>query len=124
MELGNIIFGNSRGEFPITARKEFENVFIPFLEKIGVGDRGYDKPHIDETYATFDNEIFTIRPYYWGDKDEICELPNFVYKPTGLEINWYKYPLRDSYMSQDLTLEQLSEILDKCLQSVEVNNES
>ena len=115
MELGNAIFGNSRGEYEVP-RKEFEDILIPFMEEIGVGTRGYDGDY-DETNATFNNEVFTIRPYYWGD-DEIAELPNFVYKPTNFQIQWYKYPLRDSYMNQDINVEQFKEIIKNCKKSL------
>ena len=116
MELGNAIFGNSRGEFEVP-RKEFEDIFIPFMEEIGVGLRGYDKDP-DATYATFDNEVFTIRPYYWGDEEEIMSLPNFVYKPTNFQIQWYKYPLRDSYMNQNISIEEFKEVIDICRKSI------
>lgn len=116
MELGNIIFGNSRGEYEVP-RKEFEDILIPFMQEIGVGMRGYDKD-LDDTYATFDNEVFTIRPYYWGDNDSIASLPNFVYKPTNFEIQWYKYPLRDSYMNQDITVKEFKEIIEQCRKSL------
>ena len=45
--------------------------------------------------------------------------PNFLYKPTGFSISWYKYPLRDSYMSEQLTVAQFTEIIDKCIESLE-----
>ena len=122
MELGNYIFGNSRGEFEVP-RKEFEDLLLPFMEEIGVGLRGYDK-EMDETCATYDNEVFTIRPYYWGDDDKIASLPNFVYKPTNFEIQWYKYPLRDSYMNQNITTEQFKDIIKKCKYSIDWNVES
>ena len=118
MELGNIIFGNCRGIYPIEDRFEFEDVLIPFMEEIGVGNRGYDAKPVNDTCATFDNEVFIIRPYYWGDRDEIADLPNFVYKPTNLEIQWYKYPLRDSYMNQNITLDQFKEIIQACRKSI------
>lgn len=46
------------------------------------------------------------------------EEPNFVYKPTEYEIDWYKYPLRDSYANKELTLEEFKEILNKCKESI------
>lgn len=116
MELGNIIFGNSRGEFEVP-RKEFEDILIPFMVEIGIGYTGYEGDYI-ETNATFDNEVFTIRPYYWGDDDSIANLPNFVYKPTNFQIQWYKYPLRDSYMNQNITVKEFKEIIEKCKKSV------
>ena len=116
MELGNVIFGNSRGEYEVP-RKEFEDILIPFMQELGVGMKGYDKD-LDDTYATFNNEVFTIRPYYYGDDNTIASLPNFVYKPINFEIQWYKYPLRDSYMNQDITVKEFKEIIEQCKKSV------
>lgn len=118
MELGNVIFGNSRGEYEIIERKEFEDVFIPFLKKIGLDERGYSEDGWDKEYATFNNDTFLVRPYYWGEDEYICSLPNFVYKPTGLEIQWYKWPFRDSYMNQEITIKQFKEIISKCAESL------
>lgn len=44
--------------------------------------------------------------------------PNFLYKPTGFEIEWYKYPLRDSYMSENLSLPEFRLIIDRCIASL------
>jgi len=43
---------------------------------------------------------------------------NFHYKPTGFGIQWYKYPLRDAYMNQDITLDEFRGIIDACIASV------
>lgn len=57
---------------------------------------------------------------YWqnlgGHKDE-CRFvqPNFLYKPTGFRMNWYKYPFRDSYMSEEISGEQWADILKHCI---------
>jgi len=48
----------------------------------------------------------------------LSRIPNFYYKPTKLEIEWYKYPLRDSYSNQEITLLQFKEIIDDCIRSV------
>lgn len=119
MELGNILFGNSRGEYLIADRKSFEDILIPLLQKVGLDERGYsENGYINNTGATFDNDIFTIRPYYWGDDESIAELPNFIYKPSNIEINWYKYPLRDSYINTEITIEDFRDIIHKCIESV------
>lgn len=118
MELGNAIFGNSRGKYEIVARRQFEDVFIPFLKKIGLDERGYSEDGWDKEYATFNNDTFLVRPYYWGEDEYICSLPNFVYKPTGLEIQWYKWPFRDSYINQEMPLQQFEQIIEHCLNSV------
>jgi len=48
-----------------------------------------------------------------------CRLiqPNFLYKPTGFQIMWYKYALRDSYMNQDIDLDEFKNILKDCVRS-------
>jgi hypothetical protein len=53
--------------------------------------------------------------------DKNCKLvkPNFEYKPTGFELQWYKYPLRDSYMNQKITVAQFNQIIEKCIESLE-----
>ncbi|GIQ64898.1 hypothetical protein PACILC2_34660 [Paenibacillus cisolokensis] len=78
------------------------------------------------TFYCYENDTFRIMPYYWGDDEEISEMPNFVYKPTGYRLKWYKYALRDSYANQDVTYVQLDEMLRKCRESlgVSANDES
>jgi hypothetical protein len=214
MELGNIIFGNSRGQFEIERGKGFEEELIRLFESYA--------PERDSSWREygeeFENDIFMVEPYYWGectcgfdskefneehskecyqtelkneklkagwiyDKDgyskrpkewtyededkkerfiykELCkkyklsypsgcavhctcdyderaqkwlnkigyptghkkecllEKPNFLYKPTGFEIQWYKYCLRDSYSNQPITLKKFKSIIDDCIKSL------
>ena len=130
MELGNLLFGNSRGEFAMD-RDEFQGVFLSFLNRNGFDPYGrryrdvearddrFD-PYDDRYEGTdcFENSEFVIRPYYWGDDQDTMGLPNFVYKPTGLEINWYKYPLRDAFCNQDIDAMDLARILIACEESM------
>lgn len=55
-----------------------------------------------------------------GGHADGCRLiqPNFLYKPTGFQLNWYKYPFRDSYMSTALTPERWAAMLADCTTSV------
>jgi len=208
MELGNMVFGNSRGSFPLKRSVGFEEEFErlnSLLEPSG---------YVDE----FENDVFAIFPYWWGEcgcgfddyefgeghlnncyqseldaekqkagasfsgkwgfigfpdewswdkkrkiEDEIykklttkyglpmqgcavhctcdyeqryeawiktigyadghkpdCPLvkPNFHYKPTDFQIQWYKYPFRDSYTNQKITLKAFSTIIDACIDSL------
>ena len=116
IELGNLIFGNSRGDkqFP---RNEYEESFYKFLERNGFDSYGHYKK-TDDNFYNFSNMVFELRPYYWGDDPEIAELPNFVYHPTRLQISWYKYPFRDSYANYLPDLEEFKEILKKCEESM------
>jgi len=200
MELGNLIFGNSRGNFPVPDRLRWEKELFRLLDKIGG-----DSFHGEE----FENDVFEIFPYYWGDctcsfeqlEDEFYETyshspycyqydyekfekrhgfdwhnsentvkelitimekhaisydpkdpilgcatwcscgfqdwenkfyeensheedcllvkDNFHYKPTGFGIQWYKYPLRDAYMNQNISLKEFKKIIDHCIQSLD-----
>jgi hypothetical protein len=56
MELGNAIFGNSRGEHPVD--RNLQDEFCKMLEWLGW------EPYDESTIQKGD---FTIRPYYWGD---------------------------------------------------------
>lgn len=130
MELGNMIFGNSRGKYSVD--RSWQKMFCNALEKMGFDNYGnvnnnnsllYKieksiKSKCGETYYKYENDVFIIMPYYWGEDEDICKLPNFVYKPTGFEMSWYKYPLRDSYMNQSITQEQMKNILINCKKSL------
>jgi len=110
MEIGNFCFGNSIGEYLVEPREIYENVFCDFLTRNGFDVRG----HYADTSDGYENDVFAIRPYYFGDDEEVAELPNFVHKPTGLEISWYKYPMRDSYSNVNISPEELSKVLMHC----------
>ena len=202
MELGNIIFGNSRGSFHVD--RNLQDGFYNHLESMGFDGYG-NNPSKDDW--VFENDIFRMQPYYWGDcscdyefleekfhkentHDESCyffrlkaeqiatgihwtsdslmdynekqkikdsiykdltkeynlpmqgcavhctcykdadsekwysenhhkdgcfiDTPNFTFKPTGFTLNWYKYPLRDSYSSSELTKELMDEMMYIC----------
>ena len=130
MEIGNLLFGNSRGNFRLE-RHPGQKLFSQFFEKIGVDGYGYadeDSPlkaFEKETgeYYIIDTPLFSITPYYWGENEDVMKLPNFVYKPEGIEIQWYKYPLRDAYSNVKLNEKKLKEILDKCVEFIEREKE-
>ena len=109
MELGNLVFGHSRGLYHVEPREKYQDIFCKFLEAIGCDNYGYSDSGED-----IDNDTFTLRPYYWGEDEEYAELPNFVYKPNGLEIRWYKYPMRDAYSNMDVDIKTFKNILKKC----------
>ncbi len=120
MELGNMIFGNSRGEFEFPDRGIVNSIEWETLCEEAQVDICYGDPKwgVEREFCGFDNDVFTIRPYYWGEDETEVDLPNFIYKPTGFEIQWYKYAFRDSYMNFELTTEEILEIFRKCIDSI------
>jgi hypothetical protein len=233
MELGNLIFGNSRGEYPLERGVGFEEELYRLFDVIA---KSQGRQSGDSYGEEYENDVFSVFPYYWGDctcgfdnyefteehsskcfqkeleqeklkngwiknnygfldyigsglkfgdnedkaykieekreknivkklyekkkgwdtksKDwwygfavrcdcdynqryenwlkqigypdghrEDCLLikPNFLYKPTGLRIKWYKYPLRDAYISEEISLEEFRKVIDHCVQSVKQN---
>lgn len=114
IEIGNLMYGHSRGEYVVP--REWENVFGDFLERNGFDDYGYRGGE-----SHYENGVFIIRPYYWGD-DAIADLPNFVYKPTGFTMVWYKYPLRNAFASQDIKYSEFVKMLKDCERSMKQIN--
>lgn len=196
MELGNLIFGNSRGAEPVDRDLQYQ--FVGWMEKLGFDCYG-NRQEQGADWA-FENEVFRIQPYYWGDCDcgydtkewewseehrhtetcyqfeyrkirdtteyfskeaealikSLCEKhglaypygcavhctcdyenewaawsaenqhavtcsliqPNFLFKPTGFKLDWYKYALRDSHSSAPLTKELIDEMFTECERSM------
>lgn len=114
MELGNLMFGNSRGNYSVS-REDWQKPFVGFLDRNCFDEYGYKEASNKDF---FENDVFSIRPYYWGDDETIAALPNFVYKPTGFELSWYKYPLRDSYCSHKIDDETFFKMLKNCQRSL------
>ena len=114
IELGNLLFGNSRGKYLIEPREKYQRTFLRFLYRNEFDRYGYTKDGKNE----FENDTFVIRTYYWGFDEDIANLPNFVYKPAKLEIKWYKYPMRDAYSNQLISIEEFETILRKCEESL------
>ena len=122
MELGNMLFGNSRGEFPIPDRESWQNIFWEYFGDYFDYHACYMNSTEDSSHTTdrggYENDIFLINPYYWGEDEKIAEQPNFIYKPTEFEMQWYKYPLRDTYMNQNISLEYAEKIWKFCIESM------
>ena len=169
MELGNLFFGVSRGEYEVPRHKGYEKELYRLFHRLG---------NTDVTYPNdFTNDVFEIHPYYWGDctcgyeekklkweklhqhspncpwrgysyklplpdpcrcgyvhelemfeaendhtDDCLLLRPNFWFKPTGYKLKFYKYPLRDSYASQKLSLAKFGQMIDECIKSLGENH--
>ena len=124
MELGNLLFGHSRGEFAVPRTEDYEWAFQDFLKRSGFDTYGYVeneklKPFWNDSSFSFENDVFVLRPYYWGDDENIEDLPNFVFKPKNIQITWYKYPLRNAYISENITAGEFQNMLAECEKSLD-----
>lgn len=109
---------NKKFEVP---RGEFQEFFVEWLFDNGFDGYGYieDSDNKNKTErGGFENSIFIINPYYWGDDENIMLEPNFVFKPLGLEIRWYKYPMRSAYSNMEISLDDIKEIMKSCTESM------
>ena len=218
MELGNLIFGNSRGEVRVPRDSGFEGPWEELCAAVGLNWRGYPESNckVPGDWAV-ENDVFLVNPYDWdaycdcGADDEMerwfeaiphsdgcyqnelrrrkiaagwvetsfnylerpkdadfdadrpilkalckerglsypmgcavhcdcgrdeaaekkwgeigghkseCRLiqPNFLHKPSGFKINWYKYPFRDSYMTPEISSKEWREIVRDCARSAQ-----
>lgn len=97
-------------------------------------------PDLDNSYGLggpdgygcdYENDIFAMRRFYWGDCDCGAEegaddephkptcsllLPNFVYKPTGFQCRWYKWIGRDNECSG--AAPDIAQMIENCIASV------
>ena len=71
-------------------------------------------------YGTdFENDVFIMRRYCWCEKDDCkwCNeeyAPNFLYKPSGFSVHWYKYIGRGMEFNQELSTEDLNKMVADC----------
>ncbi|WP_114944423.1 hypothetical protein [Microvirga calopogonii] len=136
MELGQLCFGNPTERFALD-RETLSERFHDFLERIGLSIYGTSRwgktfDTGSDHYATFRNDTFAIRPYYWGEctcgcNEEIGQphsddcalmLPNFEHFPSGLKVTWYKYALRGAFSNQELSDGEFNGIFASCLDSL------
>lgn len=95
---------------------DVQNWFVEFLEKLGCNSIGiveessiaYGEVYFDKEEPkayVFDNK-YIVRPYYEGPEVDFSLLPNFVNKETGLELYWYKNPLRSGFANMEIKTPQ------------------
>ena len=114
----------SFGTFPVPQNSDYQRDFLEFLTRSGFDVYGHiDNEKLWEFWSDddfcFENDTFILRPYYWGDRDDIPGLPNFVYKPESLEIRWYKYPFRGAFANKKVSEEEFQDILAECEKSLD-----
>lgn len=123
MELGNLLFGHSRGAFRVDRASLACDLLNTLLSELGFDSYG----RVDESVARrldaadawpdgltptdrgvdITDEsgrlLLRTRAYWWGDdEDPQAGLANLECPPLGFALSWYKYRMRDAYSSQPL----------------------
>ena len=84
MELGNAIFGNSRGEHPVPRTEELYSELVRLFDAID--------PERDNSWreygVEFENDTFSTMPYWWDD----CTCGNEVVDKECLPDCKYNVP--------------------------------
>ena len=95
------------GKYPIP-RGEWQHYF----HKLAEGCEDIRRPQ--------ENDIF----YYKAEaEDTIWDeqgnyKPDFIYKPTGFRMVWYKYPLRSCFANRGITTDEFKKMVDACVESL------
>lgn len=66
----------------------------------------------------YENDTFCVRAYNWIDEEDKNDW-HFWHKPSGLKIQWYKYPLRGCEWNMPLTHEGFAQVLKDCHNSMQ-----
>jgi hypothetical protein len=68
--------------------------------------------------SNYESDIFMLHRYCWCEDDNCkwCngEMPNFLFKPTGARVKWYKYIGRDQKIHGNFP----NDWLEQCLESL------
>lgn len=107
--------GDSPFKHLISDRVLWLEIFRPLFDALGCDIYG----------KLFENDTFVIRPYCWCDKlecgqcGEIETEANFLHKPSGLAVRWYKYAFRNTYTnSKDVKPSELRALVEECVRSL------
>lgn len=101
-----------------------DNLIVASLSMLGemLVERGLvDSSPAENTGVRFTNDVFTFNSYYWCETDEPGYNPEhetgFTHHSTGFSCSWYKH-LRCSPIADEVTVDQLHEIIIDCLNSI------
>lgn len=135
MELGNALFGHSRGQFHVERTSELCSLLSDLLTGLGLSSYGHlddmvvermrdARVHYDWLKATdrgvdvhdplSHKLLLRTRAYWWGDGDDPqADLPNLEIPDLDFTLSWYKYAFRDSYTNQALTLRLVNHMFER-----------
>ena len=90
-------------------RKVWQILWDAIMTPFGFGQSG----------RIYNNDTFEHHPYLWENDEEITKDYHFYHKPSGLKIQWYKYPLRDALCNMNITDNQFVDVLYDCINSLQ-----
>lgn len=95
------------GKYPIS-RGEWQHYFSKLAEEC----EDIRRPQENDTFYYKAEAEDTI----WDEQGNYK--PNFIYKPTGFRMVWYKYPLRSCYANRDISFDEFEKMVDACVKSL------
>lgn len=105
-------------EYEPTSEFSFDNMPDHYIVEDMLKLISYFSTH-DVSYSDyFENDVFELRPYYWGDDEDKAHLPNFRHKKSGLEIRWYKYIGRGMTVNNHVCPNCFFNIFAECMNSL------
>lgn len=118
MELGNAFSAGRPLEFKVD--RDLQGAFCELIEQLGFNELGYPAKAMHGWTALphegWSDRKFVVRAFNSfececaGAAHQLeCQraLANFEFMPEGFFLQWYKYPLRDSYSNKPLTREMI-----------------
>lgn len=127
-EIGQILLTNTE---TLDYEADWATSGLNAIAEVIAEHRGYKKDKYgygplltsNEGDHEFDNKVFAMRTYCWCDgtlkgHEDSCP-PNFVHKPTGINITWYKHAGRGITANVEwLTAKQWYSIVNECIESI------
>lgn len=98
--------------------EEIKKLAEPKIEDYKTTQYVYLLKQSEETSDYFENDTFIIRPYFWGNSEEISSKANFEYKPTGFKLKCYKYFMRGATCNKEISLDDFEKIVNACVESI------
>lgn len=73
------------------------------------------------TGASYENDTFYISAYDWTEEDGSQVPPNFWFKESNYQIEWYKYLGRGNLSNRESSFEEAMHVLGACI--ISINND-
>jgi len=72
----------------------------------------------DNTAENYKNKIFEVISYDWSEDYESGIIQPYNFKWRNLEVKWYKYLGRGMECNRQISNDEISTMLNECLESI------